>query len=160
MALEFLHWEWRLETNLACKFFWLTYFTWLFGRNLKITPLAIVWVFFGDCRQPIAGQMETGVAVITINDLVGLAVVWAEADFAVGLEKFFWVCAFDCFGRFEVIVFLIFEVSLPHSPSFIFEALLEASQYCAPQKFVLISSDFIIVMILSLHFQLVSFLFN
>lgn len=56
---------------------------------LEFAAIAVVDLFVGDLLQSVAGQVETGVAAVAVQDLVGVVVETAEADLAVGFEELF-----------------------------------------------------------------------
>jgi hypothetical protein len=93
VPLNLLHREFGLAAELTHQFF-----TVLLPDRLAV--VAIVGLILGDFLKAIAGEVKTGVALVAVEDLVGVIVEAAEAYFAISLKKFE-VGAVFTLGRFD-----------------------------------------------------------
>ena len=62
--------------------------------------VAVVGFIFGQLLESVAGEVETGVAAVTVEHLIRVIVETAEAYFAIRLEKF-QVSIVFALGRFD-----------------------------------------------------------
>jgi hypothetical protein len=78
---------------------------------LEAAALAVVDVLLGDLLQSVAGQVETCVALVAVQHLVGVVVEAAEADFAVGFEH---LLAIGFLGLGGTVHLLILDQRIQH----------------------------------------------
>ena len=122
-----LHWKTCFGTYLTAECID------LFVNQLQIfASFTIVRVLFWDYCQAITSKMEACIAPITVNNLIRLAIVGAETNFAIGLEIFFFVLCFYAFGWFFIKILLVFLVDFEHMVSLIFKTLLKTSKNSPP----------------------------
>lgn len=83
MAFELLDRKAGLITQLTHDFFEVII---LF---LEFTAITVIYLFFRDFLQAVAGKMEASIAWITIKYLVRIIIEATETDLTVCLEEFF-----------------------------------------------------------------------
>ena len=101
---------------------------------LEFAAIAVVDLFVGDLLQSVAGQVETGVAAVAVQDLVGVVVETAEADLAVGFEELFGGGCVFALGWFDRP--LAFHELLELLVGFVCIAVFEVFEYGGPHEVV------------------------
>lgn len=88
---------------------------------LVAAAVAVVDLFFRYLLQPVASQVETSIAVIAVEHLIGVVVETTEADFAVSFEEF--LMAVTTLGRPDC--FLALDKGHEHLHGLVCVAVLE-----------------------------------
>lgn len=131
VPVELFDGEVGLVAQLACYFLVV---------ELLLVPaaVAVVDLLLGDLLQSVAGQMKAGVAIITVQHLVGVVVEATEADLAVSLKEFL-VVGVVAFGGSNGL--LIFDEAKQHVHGLVRVAVLEVLEHCHPHQILLDARD-------------------
>lgn len=111
--------------------------------ELLLVPAAVTVIdlFFWDLLQPVAGEMETGVAIITVQHLIGVVIEATEAYLAVSFEEFLVIGVIALGGSYCL---LIFYETKQHLHSLVCMAMFEVLEHCHPHKVLLYACDLLL----------------
>jgi|694.fasta_scaffold151999_1 hypothetical protein len=92
MLIQLFHWKIWFTTNLA-------YWPFIDGGFLQTAAITIIFIFLRNLLKSITCKMKTSIALVTIQDLIRVAISRAKTYFTISLKQLLFVQGIVSFGR-------------------------------------------------------------